>query len=434
MTPHRPALALALATCFAAPVAAVPLLTGFGGPTGYGLPEHCVHPSDDGSYAGPQPDAAATPVPIDLRVAFPQGLGFFGRTYQAFYLNTNGNITLAAPLARPSAMAFPVESQPMFAPWWANVDTRGGGQPSGNVICHHLELNRLVVTWHDVGRRAAGPDLRNDFQMILSTSGTCTRSGELDIEYRYNRCEWAAGEGGTAAQVGLDAGNRMNFVALPMSRTTAITDVCTTSNVPGGPPGLYRFAIRGSGIGAGCVGAGQACTVDGQAGPCAAGYTACAPRGGLECIQVQRPRAPRCNGLDNDCDGRVDDDPSLCGANQACDQGLCRNRCTDDAGCGEGRTCSPRGTCVERACASVDCAAGLRCQQGECVDACDGVSCPRGQGCRAGHCADLCEAVICDSLEVCVDDPARPTPGAARRAASAGRASRGRAVCPTGAA
>lgn len=237
MTLRRPALALALVSSLAAPAAAVPLLTGFGGPTGYGLPGHCVHPSDDGSYAGPQPGTSATPVPIDLRVAFPPGLNFFGRRYEVFYLNTNGNITLAAPLARPSAVAFPVESQAMFAPWWANVDTRGGGQPSGNVICYHQELNRLVVTWHDVGRRAAGPDLRNGFQMILSTSGVCHRSGELDIEYRYNRCDWAAGEGGTAAQVGLDAGNRRNFVALPQF-------------VPGGR-GVPRGTVRyGDGRGA----------------------------------------------------------------------------------------------------------------------------------------------------------------------------------------
>jgi len=42
------------------PVGAIPLLRGFGGPDGYGLAEHCVHPSDDGSYAGPHPDARAT--------------------------------------------------------------------------------------------------------------------------------------------------------------------------------------------------------------------------------------------------------------------------------------------------------------------------------------------------------------------------------------
>ena len=61
------ALALAIVTCFAPVAGAVPLLTGFGGPTGYGIPTHCLHPSDNGSYAGAQPGTAATPVPVDIR-------------------------------------------------------------------------------------------------------------------------------------------------------------------------------------------------------------------------------------------------------------------------------------------------------------------------------------------------------------------------------
>ncbi|MBK6535017.1 MAG: hypothetical protein IPF99_37390 [Deltaproteobacteria bacterium] len=61
------ALALAIVTCFAPVVGAVPLLTGFGGPTGYGIATHCLHPSDNGSYAGAQPGTAATPVPVDIR-------------------------------------------------------------------------------------------------------------------------------------------------------------------------------------------------------------------------------------------------------------------------------------------------------------------------------------------------------------------------------
>jgi len=64
------------------------------------------------------------------------------------------------------------------------------------------------------------------------------------------------GFGGTPAQVGFDAGNRRNYVALPMSRTAAILDVCRSSNVPGGAPGLYRFQIRGGVVGGGCTGAG----------------------------------------------------------------------------------------------------------------------------------------------------------------------------------
>jgi hypothetical protein len=401
------ALALAIVTCFAPVARAVPLLTGFGGPTGYGLPTHCLHPSDNGSYAGAQPGTAATPVPVDIRQAFPPGLYFFGRSFREFFVNANGNITFAAPLASPNAVAYPVAGQPMIAPWWADVDTTRGGQPSDNAICYHIEPNRLVVTWHDVQRHGASDGLRNDFQMILSTSNRCFSGGEPDIEFRYNRCEWAAGEGadgmpGTPAQVGFDAGNRMNFVAMPMSRSAAITAMCTTSNVPGGEPGLFRFQIRGSGWGPDYSGAGQPCTVPGQLGVCAMGVTVAAGRS-LACAQVERPRARRCNGLDNDCDGRIDEGDGLCDGARVCDQGLCRDRCAQEAECATGRVCSPRGTCVEAACVDVACPPGARCQRGECVDACDGVSCPRGQRCRAGHCVDPCEAVVCSGEEVCED-------------------------------
>ncbi len=410
------ALALAIVTCFAPVAGAVPLLTGFGGPTGYGIPTHCLHASDNGSYAGAQPGTAATPVPVDIRQAFPNGLRWFGRHYDGFYVNANGNITFAAPLSSPNPVAYPVAGQPMIAPWWADVDTSRGGQPSDNAICYHIEPNRLVVTWHNVQRHGASDGLRNDFQLILSTSGTCTTGGDFDVEFRYNRCEWAAGEGvegmpGTPAQVGFDAGNRRNFVTLPMSRSAAITAVCSTSNVPGGEPGLYRFQIRGGGgWGPGCSGSGTPCAVPGQHGICAQGVTTCVGLG-TTCTQITRPRARRCNGLDNDCDGHIDEGDGLCPGAQVCDQGLCRDRCAQGAGCATGRVCSPRGTCVEAACLDVACPQGARCQRGECVDACDGVTCPRGQRCRTGRCVDPCEGVVCNAAEVCEDHAELPTAG-----------------------
>lgn len=409
------ALALAIVTSVAPVASAVPLLTGFGGPSGYGLPAHCLHPTDNGSYAGAQRTTAATPVPIDLRQAFPEGLRLFGVAWREFYLNANGNITFAAPLASPRAVAFPVEGQAMIAPWWADVDTTRGGQPSENAICYHIEPNRLVVTWHDVQRHGASDGRRNDFQMIVSMSSGCYSGGDPDFEFRYHRCEWAAGEGddgmpGTPAQVGFDAGNRRNFVAMPMSRSAAITTMCTTSNVPGGEPGLFRFLIRGSGWWQDYSGAGQPCAVPGRLGVCAMGRTVAVGRE-VTCAQVEPARARRCNGLDNDCDGRLDEGAGLCDGSRVCDRGVCVDGCESGAPCPSGRVCSPRGTCVEAGCLEVECAPGQRCQQGECVGACDGVTCPRGQRCRAGRCSDPCEGVVCSGNEVCEDHADLSTAG-----------------------
>jgi MYXO-CTERM domain-containing protein len=411
--------AMAVTSFVAASAEAIPLLNGFGGPTGYGTVDHCVHPNDDGSYAGPPPTTGFPAVAIDLRPAFPTGLTFFGRTYNNFYLNNNGNITFRGALGTFTPQPFPVADQPMIAPWWADVDTSAGGQPTTNSVCFHIEPNRIVVTWHDVGYFPARNNRLNDFQMVLSTSGTCTRMGDFDVEFRYNRCEWTTGTasggndvglGGTPAQVGFDAGNRMNFVSLPMSRTMAILDVCRTSNVPGGAPGLYRFQIRGGDIAGGCTGAGLPCTVPGQMGACGMGVTFCAGMG-VSCQQVNMPRARTCNGFDNDCDGVIDEGDELCGTSLVCDRGQCVARCLPELGCLTGQTCSDRGTCVETSCIGVDCPSGQRCAGGSCVGICDGVTCPYSQVCRAGRCINPCQGVVCDGRDVCDGTPSSPTFG-----------------------
>jgi hypothetical protein len=81
-----------------------------------------------------------------------------------------------------------------------------------------------------------------------------------------------------------------------------IINVCRSTNVAGGTPGLYRFQIRGGIVGGGCTGAGMPCTVPGQMGACGMGVTICSGMG-TTCQQVNMPRARACNGFDNDCDG-----------------------------------------------------------------------------------------------------------------------------------
>jgi hypothetical protein len=55
-------------------------------------------------------------------------------------------------------------------------------------------------------------------------------------------------------------------------------------------------------------GEGLACSIDGQAGGCALGLTVC-ERGAVRCESLQpTPLAETCDGQDNDCDGRTDED------------------------------------------------------------------------------------------------------------------------------
>ncbi len=386
------------ASVFAQPT----LVDGLGGARGYGTA--CLSPNDDGSSNE-----------IDLTSAFPGGLEFFGRRHSTAYVNTNGNITFNGPLATFTPDAFPVADQPMIAPYWADVDIRGAacsgfggglgcGSPTTNGVWWHLEPGRMVVTWDHVGYFSCSDDLQMTFQLIMTEARYCGLPGDFDVEFRYTQCGWETGNasggtdgfGGTPAQIGFDAGNLSDFVALMGSRVAGISRVaCDMSNV--GEPGVWRFRIRRGVVE--CPDAGDACTVPDAVGVCAVGRSQC--RGaGVVCQPLVEPTPEGCDAFDNDCDGNVDEGMGLCSALQICDRGRCIDPCFE-GGCPTGLTCSTAGVCIDDACADVTCPSGERCIGGTCTGVCGGVVCPPGQDCVGGACRDLCASVTCSGCEVC---------------------------------
>jgi len=278
---------------------AVPLLP----PLAPGVGDGILPGNDDGSSSS-----------IPMGAAFPGGLTFFGGPYTQMFVNNNGNITFNEALGTYTPAAFPMATQPMIAPYWADVDTRGGGGPANNSVFWHLAPGRMLITWHNVGYYSMGDELKMDFQLVI-TSAVDAELGDFDAEFRYNRCEWEAGNasggsggfGGTPAQAGFDAGNGLDYVEIPGSRMPGIAArLCTASNV--GEPGIWRFGIRGGGVV--CPGAGVSCALGGL-GPCGVGVTRCA---GTEtiCAPMAAPAAERCDGVDNDCNGLVDDGLGPC--------------------------------------------------------------------------------------------------------------------------
>ncbi|HJL14720.1 MAG TPA: nidogen-like domain-containing protein [Sandaracinaceae bacterium LLY-WYZ-13_1] len=389
-------VAAALALLPSRPAAAqAPLLDTFGGPLGYGT--NSLASNDDGSSEA-----------IDLTPAFPGGLNFFGGPYTTAYVNNNGNITFNGPVYNYTPTPFPVADRPMIAPYWGDVDTRGGGYPDENAVTWELQPGVMAVTWHDVGYYSINDDRKMDFQMILRNALGCGM-GDFDVEFRYQRCEWTTGDasggsgglGGTPAQAGFDAGNGTDFVEMPGSRTMAILDLCTTSNV--GEPGIWRYTVRGGTVT--CPDTGAPCDT-GELGACGVGITQCVGRDEV-CMPAGSSSPERCDGIDNDCDGMVDDGEDLCTAMEACIEGVCVPPCFE-GGCAEGETCTDEGACIETACIDVTCGEGERCRGGTCVGACDGIVCPHGQQCFAGRCADLCEVLDCPDGEVCVDGACQP--------------------------
>ena len=148
--------------------------------------------------------------------------------------------------------------------------------------------------------------------------------------------------------------------------------------------------------GVACEGGGDACTTD-EPGQCAVGRTTC---GGDGCRRTLGPSAEVCDNVDNDCNGKVDDE-APCADGLVCAEGSCVAPCsTGEFPCADAYTCVD-GLCVETSCLDVECDAGQICRDGECGDACSGVSCPEGQDCQLGRCRDLCAGIECENGAVC---------------------------------
>lgn len=216
----------------------ITLLRTFGGPTGFGSSELAV--GDDNSSAL-----------IPLGGAFPSGLLFYGVNQTSLFVNNNGNVSFGAALSTFTPM-FPGAAQPIIAPWWGDVDTRGGMRPAMNNVVWHADASRIAVTWHMVGYYNSHADRTNSFQLILTpATGAGTAPGDFDVEIRYEDCEWTTGDasggtgglGGTPASAGFDSGTGVGSLVFPGSGTAAILDLCTTTNAS--VPGLWRYRFRG---------------------------------------------------------------------------------------------------------------------------------------------------------------------------------------------
>ena len=152
-------------------------------------------------------------------------------------------------------------------------------------------------------------------------------------------------------------------------------------------------------------GTGDPCGT-GQPGRCRVGARQCVA-GAWTCPPTLAPVLEACNHEDDDCNGEIDDGLrntcGLCAAPLAetCDgtDEDCDGVVDNGAPCPPGEGCS-HGACHIR-CQNNECGDDLFCENNVCVTACDLADCADGWGCRAGTCLDPCVGIACSDGEAC---------------------------------
>lgn len=124
---------------------------------------------------------------------------------------------------------------------------------------------------------------------------------------------------------------------------------------------------------------GPAGTLD--VGVCRAGTRSCAQGVLGPCVDAVLPSEEICNDLDDDCNGEVDDLPSLKTDTMNC--GRCGQACARGESCCDGRCVNPRGEDVDH-CGGC----GMACSEG------------RMPGCCAGRCVDLLSDQTCGACNM----------------------------------
>src|SRR2546425_763316 len=153
-------------------------------------------------------DASTGAVPIGFTV------NFFGQNFSTLFVNNNGNVTFAEPLAEFTPFDLTATHRIILAPFFADVDTRGQG--SGVVTYGNDNVNgrpAFGVNWINVGFFPARTDKLNSFQLVIIDRSDVTPSA-FDVEFNYDKIQWETGGasdgmdglGGFSARAGFSNG------------------------------------------------------------------------------------------------------------------------------------------------------------------------------------------------------------------------------------
>jgi hypothetical protein len=154
-------------------------------------------------------------------VGLPFGVNFRGTTYQALYVNNNGNVTFNGPLGAYTPTGITASTTPIIAPFWGDVDTRGYGSALLKYGDTTFEGHRaFCASWDGVGvgYYSAQTNKLNKFQLLLVERAD-VGPGDFDIIFNYDQIQWETGSasggsnglGGNSARAGYSNGNLLSY-------------------------------------------------------------------------------------------------------------------------------------------------------------------------------------------------------------------------------
>ncbi|XP_056187494.1 sushi, nidogen and EGF-like domain-containing protein 1 [Falco biarmicus] len=216
-----------------------------------------------GDEATPREDDGMSP-----EIQLWQPFSFYGRSHRSLYVNNNGVVSFGTGVPEFTPEPFPLPGhRPFVAPYWADVDTRLGGDVFYRQSQEPELLARLtrdltpavtssdptpkptwafVATWYRVSFFGAASKKVNTFQAVLATDGATSF-----VMLNYGDLQWTtglandgnaySGLGGTPAQAGFNSGDDLHYYNIPGSRSPAVLRVGHRSNV--GVPGRWIFRV-----------------------------------------------------------------------------------------------------------------------------------------------------------------------------------------------
>ncbi|XP_077869987.1 sushi domain-containing protein 2-like [Saccoglossus kowalevskii] len=208
-----------------------------------------------------------------ISIPFP----FFETFHDSLWVNTNGIVSFIMEIQQFTPEPFPLGNNwRVVAPFWADVDTRNGGnvfwrqttdakileRAARDVITnvvdqpHFNAIWALIATWDNVGFYGGSSNTsKNTFQAVLITNGRHSFT-----IFNYGDITWTTGMasggddnglGGKPAKAGFNAGDGLTYLTVDGSLTDEIVNIETTSNV--GVNGRYVFQVDGRDVkGIGC--------------------------------------------------------------------------------------------------------------------------------------------------------------------------------------